>query len=1051
MDAIGLDFKKQIPHTPGAIERPQLLAKLQDAWIYRLTLISAPPGYGKTTTVSQFASQAQVPVIWHTVQERERDFPNLFNHFLSVFQPLAADIDKDYVARAEISPSDLAAQIGRDLRQAYDGDFIYVLDDIHLLDGMPLCELWLRSLITELPPSCRLIFISRTLPNLAYIDMVAHNELFTMGIQELRLKGDEINRLAEGVAYQSLSDRRKQALTALDGWPAGVFLALQPTSGSLTEAVLGSSREPEVLFEALARPMLTRLPPDLRDFLLKSSTLPYLTPELCENLLSLPNSVKWLNLIQKRNLFLSQVSVGFEYHQLFRGFLQRELRNKYPERYARLHLEAARWFEDRDDFEHAFDHYVAAERLGNAWALANSTAIDYFGQGKFETMLKWAAILNTAGGVAPVLSLHCAMIHSDRYEYADAEAELEKAEQGFLSSSDDVGQAKVKLQRAMIYRMRGDYRAAIELAEDVVKLNIDSLYGRALRIIGSSRLRLGDANIALTHLEKAAQLYRDAGVVTALSHVLQDLQFAYMRLGRLDEMGHCLQEVVALRRKLGGPTALALALNSLGYYYHKRSNYQEALSTFDEGLRLVIGVPERRSEAYLLASLGDLKRDLGLYVEAASCYDKALQLTSEDTDPHLYIAILLGCSTLRRWQGKADEAVMIAEEALSAATDHQMALESTMSHAILWLAKAEFDEPLLALEHLNRIVEELDRQGAQVEVLEILSGCIYVAGLCKDNNAAKEYSAMAVRLSNEIGTAQGLIAEIASRPSLETLFAPQLKSGQLVSDLKSLRKAQSSLQKDISVVETDLPPDTFSLRLLTFGQEQVERDGRVISNSEWQAAASRGLFFYLLFNGPKSRIDCEFTFWPDHGTDQVRAIFNTALYRARQALGPNVIILDENLYFVNPRISVDCDASRLESWTKQARLLSSGDARTEDLWQRAVAVYKGKFLRSLDHQWVVTRREAYRDMYLSALIGLGYCARERIDLDAAIKWFSEAIYLDPFSERAYQQVILCHAQRGEMGKARDRFYELRKTLKDELEIEPSEETISIIRTVLGKI
>jgi DNA-binding SARP family transcriptional activator len=567
--------------------------------------------------------------------------------------------------------------------------------------------------------------------------------------------------------------------------------------------------------------------------------------------------------------------------------------------------------------------------------------------------------------------------------------------------------------------------------------------------MGVARLRLGDTPTAIGYLEQAVKLYRSAGLVSSLSHLLQDLHFAYMRAGRLDEMGSCLQEVVAIRRKLRGASALALALNALGYYYHRRGNYQEALSTFEEGLQLVAGAPDRRSECYLLASLGDLKRDLGQYIEAQLLYDKALQLVSPDTEPNLQSTILISLSTMRRWQGRASEAVLLAEEASRISTTHQIACESAMAEITLWLARAEMNNPCQALAHLKTSLEDLHNQKARLEMLEVLGGCIHIANMCGDEKITNEYLMLAGSLAEEVGTAQSLAVEVARNPSLEALIVQMPHRAQLIADLQELREAQRKLSNNANIFNSIFPANTYRLRVLTLGQEKVERNGKAISVAEWQAASPRELFFYLFFNGSKSRSDITLVFWPESNPVQARSLFHTALHCARQALGQNVIVFEDERYFINTDLQIECDAHQLESWTRQARLLTPRDARADDLWRKAMAQYRGDFLPSLDFHWVVARREAYGAMHLDALVGLGNCARARNDLKTAVEWFSQALAVDPYSEDIYRQIIRCYSQLGEMSKIRACFYELKVILKDELGIEPSQETITLVRSIIG--
>jgi ATP/maltotriose-dependent transcriptional regulator MalT len=140
------EWNRRRSRSSGLIERPRLLSKLRDSAEHKLTLITAPPGYGKTTLVTQFERQSALPVAWHTVEERERDVPNLHQHCLLSLSQVASDIE---VAAPKIGygPGELAALVTDFMRDCLHRDIIYVLDDVHNLSGSPAAEIWLRALV----------------------------------------------------------------------------------------------------------------------------------------------------------------------------------------------------------------------------------------------------------------------------------------------------------------------------------------------------------------------------------------------------------------------------------------------------------------------------------------------------------------------------------------------------------------------------------------------------------------------------------------------------------------------------------------------------------------------------------------------------------------------------------------------------------------------------------------------------------------------------------------------------------------------------------------
>jgi LuxR family transcriptional regulator, maltose regulon positive regulatory protein len=1038
----------QIPRISGTIVRARLLEKLQAASNYKLTLISAPPGYGKTTLAAQFAQQTSFAVAWHTVEEQERDAPSLYAKCVSVLQGLLPGIESLPAADGH-SASELAAFIASHLRQHLNGDILYILDDVHNLAGSLAAETWLRTFVMSVPKRCHLILISRILPDLPLTEMIARREVIAIGQQELQFTSQEIHSLANeilGPAHASLEV--EEIASRLEGWPAGIVLALQPLPPDLERAMLNGGKGPEALFDALANITLNAQSPKLRSFLLASSTLTRLTPELCSGALGLSDSVFWLEEAQSRSLFLSRTPGGLVYHALFRNFLQRQLKASDPTLFAKLHAHAAQWFADNNQVDEAFEHFISAGEPERSAALSERVAQSYFTQGKLETLLRWGDKLFDAQIQAPRLFLTCAMIHTDRYEYALAESKLEVAGEAFTARKDRKGASSVQLQRAMTSLQNGNYLAAAQQAERLIERAelSDDLRGRALNILGVAELHLGQSEATIQHLEAALPLYRMDGDAYALSQLLQNLEAAYTRVGRLDDAGACLQEEVALRRSLNSAGALALALNNLGYYYHLRSNYRQAMATFQEGLSVAVRVQERRAESYLLWSLGDLQRDQGAFEDALRLYDSALELLG-NSEPSLRASILISESILKRWQRRYEEALAYAEEACEVASTYQLALEATVSQTMIAAASALGDDNR-AMDALRMSENELREQGAKMELLRTLGIEAVISLKCSNLKAMGDFVRSGLALAQDAGSAQPLVAELFHSGAIPLLSASHSALYRaLASELKSLQEAQSkshSLPRSNSLTAQT----TYRLRILTLGQEVIERDGSAITTSEWRATAAREMLLYLLFVGPQSREDFSLAFWPESEAKNVRSNFHTTLYRARHALGENVIIFQNGLYLINPEVDIHADAAELKSLTAQARLMPSRDARTEDLWRQAVALYRGDFLPSLDTEWVLPIREIMRETYIDALMGLSECARIRGDLREALALLKQAVGVDPYREDIHRAIMTCYAERGEKKKVLVHLVELQQLLWQELAVKPSSETIALVDSLL---
>ncbi len=1041
------DYNIPSPRASGVISRQRLLDQLVVIPEHKLTLICAPPGYGKTTLVAQFAEQSQLPFAWQTIEERERDLPNLYAHALSALEQVAPGM-KALGTLSGYTARELAAVITNALRERVDGHFLYIIDDVQLLTGSMAAETWLQTLVSLLPPNCHLVLLSRALPDLPLTEMIARREVLAIGQDQLRFSSDETVQLASKFGVTPSAQRIHELNEGLEGWPAGTVLAFQPLPSELEQMLLRGGQGPEALFDALAIGMLRAQPPGLRNFLLESSTLTYITPERCAAL-GIQNAMDWLAEALNRHLFMSQVPGGVVYHRLFRSFLQGQLARDDPDRFAQLHLLAAECYERENQIDEAIEHYLTGGLTDRAMPLVEHVSPAYFTQGKTETLLGWRNRLSQFNILAPKLFLTSSKIFTDRYEYAEAETDLNRAEAGFARTEDDVGMAEVRLQQARASLQQGNYTAAVQQSLEYWDLfNIqERLLGRALRTLGFAQIRLGEVEPGITHLEEAVPLYRDDGDANALSQVLQDLVVAYAQLGRNTDLSACLQEVVALRRALGSPGALALALNNLGHLYHRCNDYELALQTLEEGLSVISQVSNKRAEGHLLWSLADVKRDLSNFDEALRLYNKALELIGS-SEPPIRCAILIGTATLYRWEKKWHEAVALGEEALALAQSHGLVLEESLARASAWSARAQLGEAPRALDYLEDTVRDLSRQGALYEQLQVLASSVQVSLLCKDRVTADDHYRSALQIGGEMDTMQPFIAELAHTPQLEEFVNTQTQGKKAIQkDVLRLRDAENISGSVIRTQNLTAQP-TYSVRVWTLGQERIERDGKPVSTSDWRATASRELFLYLLFIGPATREQISLVFWPDSSSQQVRNNFHSTVYRTRQALGENVIALEDGIYSINPDLAMWCDIFEFEEAVRGAQVLSSRDARTEDLWQRAINLYKGDFLESVVYDWAASRRASSQDAFIAALIGAANCARQRDGFQDALNYLRRALKVDPYREDVYRTIMHCYADLGERKQILATLDQLQHLLRRELAIEPSHETLQLAEALL---
>ncbi|MGD1994906.1 MAG: hypothetical protein PVI59_17060, partial [Anaerolineae bacterium] len=468
--------KLLVPGSAGLLHRPRVFESIERGLGSKLTLVTGPAGYGKTSALIDFARRSSLPVCWYTADERDRDLGVLISYLVGAvrehFPGFGGRTRAALLARSGDlfhDPTAVVADLVNDIVDL-SAPLVVVVDNYEALDGAFGLRRFLYRLLEVLPVDCHIILGSRVLPDVPVTQLIAKRQIVGLTAGDLRFDSDEVRDLLRLSQIEVSARQAERIAVSAEGWITGVLLLADLLREEAGAALLEAERATAETYGYLAREVLAHQPPDVQHFLHTSAVLREMSTRLCREVLRIREAPALLAEVERRNLFVTRFGHGsiatYRYHSLFREFLQNQLRQRHRNRYGELHRRAGVWFEDENDVEEAVYHFLAAESYSEATVLMERVAMEWFTRGRGETLLQWADHLpEDVRDRAPRLSLYQSKVLADRYDYHQARRALAHAETGFACGDDVSSLARVHNQRATLALFEGRYDDVISEAE----------------------------------------------------------------------------------------------------------------------------------------------------------------------------------------------------------------------------------------------------------------------------------------------------------------------------------------------------------------------------------------------------------------------------------------------------------------------------------------------------------------------------------------------------------------------------------------------------------
>ncbi|GAB3083073.1 LuxR C-terminal-related transcriptional regulator [Pedococcus soli] len=401
----------------------------------RLVLVSAPPGFGKSTLLATWAATAAAAgraVAWVSLESSERHPDTFWAYVVAALEQAAPGVGAGAATLLDDGRTSVRAAITLLLNElaAHPDGIDLVLDDYHQVDG-PQVAADVEFLLQHLPPQVRLVIGTRADPDLPLARLRARGELLEVRAADLRFTGDEVTAYLNGVVGLGL---RASDIAALEGRTEGWIAALQLAALSLqdrpdpTAFIAGFAGDDRYVVDYLVEEVVARQPEEVRRFLLDTSVLDRLSGPLCDAVTGGDDGRSVLQQLERLNLFvvpLDDTRQWYRYHHLFAEVLRSHLDDEAPGRAVELHGRAARWYAAHGEPEAAVRHAVAGHDVELAADVVEGCVIGMLRDRRESTVRRWIADIPAAvAHRRPVLALGLIGALMSSGEFADVEERL---------------------------------------------------------------------------------------------------------------------------------------------------------------------------------------------------------------------------------------------------------------------------------------------------------------------------------------------------------------------------------------------------------------------------------------------------------------------------------------------------------------------------------------------------------------------------------------------------------------------------------------------------
>jgi LuxR family maltose regulon positive regulatory protein len=791
---------------PNLVARPRLITKLEREAGRKLTLISAPAGFGKTTLLLEWLKRhdgSEGSVAWVSLDEGDNDPVRFLAYLVAALRRTVGERFGEGVLATLRSPESprMEAVLSALINELADlpGEVAVILDDYHVIDSESVHRI-VSFLLERLPEDAHLVISGRVDPPLPLARLRARGQMTELHAADLRFTPEETTAFLGDTMGLDISADDIAALEHItEGWIAALQLAAlsmrerKDVSGFIG-SFSGSHRD---VFDFLAEEVLDRQTERVQTFLLETSILGSLSGPLCDALTGRNDGQRTLEQLERENLLvvpLDDDRVWYRYHHLFADFLRSRLERERPEQLAPLHLRASEWYEENAFVAEAVRHALLGGDHEQAARLMEGGVGQTWYRGEVMTLLGWLRELpKEAMRRRPLLLVWYAAALMLVGRFDGVESLLQEAE-GAVGAAEEGQGGEPRLRadeadpqhvlataaavRSLHARLQGDAQGAIEHAQRALALlPEDNLNPRpfAALCLAEAYRAADDLEAANATFAETAELGLAAGHDYIALTAMGSLAYLLMAQRRLREADASLWQALEYAADRGAELlpAVGRVRVVMGELLYERDDLDGSERELTLGAELVERAGELEILTRVQVALSSVRRARGDTEGALELAREAARLARESGAPQAIVGADLWKARLHLMRDELQAAASDLERASSVGDVPRSTRESErISLARLLIAREDHDQALRLLDSLCEMAEATEGRSSVIQIVTLKA----LALRAKDEKSrAMDVMGRALALAEPEGYVRTFVDE---GPEMTTLLSEVLEAQQ---------------------------------------------------------------------------------------------------------------------------------------------------------------------------------------------------------------------------------------------------------------------------------